>query len=242
MKRIAEAASLQAAVYLKTGRVVMPALALLVYLVTFYSIGPADVVSSSVLTALALSLVTAWAGLSFSRSEETVVSQLVQLKLGSQARETAARALLLLCAGAAASAVSFAWPALKNAAGGGTFFTRDITPGDAGAAAALFLSASVMGGAYGALFHPRLFRDTRAAWLIALAGCLAGVFSGVVIRDIPAFARVSPLFPPMYGLITRFDGMAAFEPAALARTIVECWAYAMALFTLKTILLRRVRY
>lgn len=55
MKRAGEAARLQAAIYLKTGRVLMPGLALLIYLVTFYSVGPVDIVNSSVMTALILS-------------------------------------------------------------------------------------------------------------------------------------------------------------------------------------------
>ncbi len=242
MKRIAEAAWLQAAVYLKTGRAVMPGLALLVFLVTFYSIGPADIVSSSALTALALFLCMTWAGISFSREEEPVISQMVQLKLGSFARETISRALLLLAAVFLASVLSAAWPLIKNAVSGGTFFTREITAPDIGGMVLLLVSASLAGGAYGGLFHSRIFRDTRLAWLLALFGCLAGVFSGVIQRGIPAFAFLSPLFPPIYGLITRFEGAVFFERTVLLKTSAACWIFASAAFSVKILLLRRVRY
>ncbi|HSK67953.1 MAG TPA: hypothetical protein VLA21_01695, partial [Candidatus Limnocylindria bacterium] len=155
MKRIAEAARLQAAVYLKTGRAVLPGLALLTYLVTFYSIGPVDIVSSSVLTALALLLCMAWAGISFARAEEPVISQLIQLKLRSHLGETAARALLLVAACAAASVLAVAWPLAKNAVSGGAFFTRPVTTADVWEMLLLFFSASLAGGAFGSLFHPR---------------------------------------------------------------------------------------
>ena len=242
MKRIAEAARLEAVVYLITGKVILPALALLAYLLAFYSVGPIGLVSSSVLNALALSLVFVWAGISFSRSEEPVISQLIQLKLGKHYRQVASRALLLLAAGAAASALSAAWPLLKYAASGGKFYIEALSTADIGGMLALFFSVSVMGGAYGSLFHPRIIRDTRAALLIALTGCLLGIFSGAIISEIPVFAYAAPLLPPMYGLISRFDEASALEPAALIQTIAECWLYAAAAFTLKSVLLRRNRY
>ncbi len=242
MKRIADAARLQAAVYLKTGRAVMPGLALLVFLVTFYSVGPADLVSSTALTALALFLCMTWAGISFARGEEPVISQLVQLKLGSLLRETASRALVLLAAALVASAFSAAWPLTKNAVSGGTFFIRDVNARDIVGMLLLLVSSSLAGGAYGGLFHSRIVGDTRLAWLLALLGCLAGVFSGVIIRGIPVFAYLSPLFPPVYSLITRFDGSVTFEAAELTKAVAACWIYAAAAFSVKILLLRRIRY
>lgn len=76
-------------------------------------------------------------------------------------------------------------------------------------------------------------------WLAGwLAGCLAGIFSGVIIRDIPVFAFLAPLFPPMYGLITGFDGVEYLRDGAFTRTVVSCFAYATVAFTLKTVILR----
>lgn len=242
MNRIAAAARLEAVLYLKTCRVVMPGLAWLAYLVTFYAIGPVDPVSSSALTALALALVMAWAGLSFARAQELVVSQLLQLKLGSPMRECAVHALLLLGSSAAVTLLSAAWPLIKYAASRGTFFVRAVTAADILAMGGLFFSASVMGGAFGALFYPRIFKDTRAAWLLALAGCLLGTFSGVIAQRIPVFAFAAPLLPPLYGIITRLGSFPVFEPAALTGIIAECWAYTAAAFALKSLLLRRIRY
>ncbi|MHC1786457.1 MAG: hypothetical protein AB9880_05310 [Christensenellales bacterium] len=242
MKRIAEAARLEAAIYLKTGKVILPLLALLAFLLAFYSVGPVDIVSSTVLSALALSLISAWTGISFSRSEEPVVSQLIQLKLGSHMHQTASHALLLLAFGAAASALSTAWPLLKHAAIGGKFFRPAIGAADVAGMLSLFFSVSVMGAAYGCLFHPRILRDTRAAWLISLTGCLLGTFSGAITLQIPAFSYIAPLLPPIYSLITRFNDANAIVPSALNLTIAECWLYAAAAFMLKAILLRRMRY
>ena len=242
MKRTAEAARLQAVLYLKTGKFVMPGLALLIFLVSFYSIGPVSLVDTSVLTALALALVMAWAGLSFARAEEPIVAQLLQLKLLSPVRETASRAILLLAFSLTAALLSAAWPLGKNLVSGGTFFTRSLTPKDAWGILGLFFSASVMGGAYGALFHPRIFRDTRAAWMIALLGCLLGAYSGIISGGIPALRFAAPLLPPLYGIITRFDAALAFDPSALGKTLAECWAYALGSFALKSLLLRRIRF
>ncbi len=242
MRRTAEAARLQAAVYLKTGRAILPALALLVYLVTFYSIGPADPVTSSTLTALALFLCMAWAGVSFARAEEPVVSQLLQLKLNSAARETVARALLLLASCAAAAVFAAAWPLAKNALSGGAFYSRRIDAADAGAMFLLYFSAAAAGGAFGALFHPRVFRDARPAWLLALLGCLLGTFSGVIARSAPAFAWISPVLPPVYAVLTRFEGMERFHTADLWQTAAALWVYASGAFCVKALLLRRSRY
>jgi hypothetical protein len=243
MKRTFEAATLQTALYLKTGRAVMPVLAMVIYLVTFYSVGPADIVSSSTLTAMVLCFVSAWTALSFARAEEPAIAQLIQLKLDSPLREALSGVLPPLLCGAAAAAATAAWPLLRNLAdGGGHFFTRAVSAGDALAMAALFYSFSILGGAYGSLFHCRLIRDTRAAWLLAIAGCLAGAFSGMISARIPAFSGVSWLFPPVYGLITRFEKAPALGGAALSRTLAECWLYAAAAFTARAALLRRVRY
>jgi hypothetical protein len=242
MKRMFEAAKLQAALYLKTGRVVMPALAMAIYLVTFYSVGPVDIVSSSTLTAMVLCFVSVWTALSFSRAEEPVISQLLQLKLNSPAREAISGVLLTLAGCAASAAAAAAWPLLRNAADNGSFFSRHIAAGDALAMAALFFSFSVLGGAFGSLFHVRIIRDTRAAWLLAIAGCLAGTFSGIISAVIPVFSWVSWLFPPVFGLITRFEEAPGFGGAAFLRTLAECWLYAAAAFALKAILHRRIRY
>lgn len=242
MKRAGEAARLQAAIYLKTGRVVMPGLALLIYLVTFYSVGPVDIVNSSVMTALILFLCMTWAGISYARSEEPVIAQLIRLKLNSPLLEAAARGMLLLAAGAGASLLSAAWPLLKNAAAGGAFLSRSISGADIAEMLLLYLSSALAGGAFGALFHARVLRDTRVAWLLVLAGCLAGIFSGVIIRDIPPFAFLAPLFPPMYGLITGFDGVDYLHGGAFTRTVVSCFAYAAAAFVLKTVIIRYRRF
>ena len=242
MKRAGEAARLEAAIYLKTGRVLMPGLALLIYLVTFYSVGPVDIVNSSVMTALILFLCMTWSGISYARSEEPVIAQLIQLKLNSPLLEIAARGLLIMAVSAAVSIFSAAWPLLKNAAAGGTFLSRSVSVTDAAEMLLLYLSSALAGGAFGAMFHPRVLRDTRAAWLLVLAGCLAGIFSGVIIRDIPVFAHIAPLFPPMYGLITGFDGVDYLHDGAFTRTVVSCFAYAAVAFTLKTVILRYRRF
>lgn len=242
MKRTAEAARLQAVLYLKTGKVVMPGLALLIFLVSFYSVGPVDLVDSTVLTTLALALVMTWAGLSFARAEEPIVSQLLQLKLHSPAREIASRAILLMIFSLIAALLSAAWPLGKNLISEGAFFTRAVTGADIWGMLGLFFSASVMGGAFGALFHPRIFRDTRAAWLIALLGCLLGAYSGIISNSIPVFGFAAWLLPPLHGIITRFDAALSFDPAALAKTLIACWAYALGAFALKSLLLRRIRF
>lgn len=239
MKRAFEAARLDAALYLKTGRAALPLLGLIVYLLAFYSVGPVNAVASGAMAALALFLAAAWGAFGFVRSEDPVAVQLIEIKIDSPVRVAADHALTLLGLGLAPAVLAFIWPLAKYFVSGGAFFTPGLGAGETAAMFALEASYAVLGAAYGLLFSPRVIRDPRAAALGAVAGCLPAVFSGVIAARLPVFRFIAWVFPPVYPLIADFNETLVFASAPLGCAVLRCWLYTAAAFGLREILLRR---
>ena len=83
MKRIVELSNYQLRVYFKSSRFVMPFIVTVVFLAVLYSSRPVSIESSFALTCFLLFGVMAWAGYTFPSGEDTVMEQILFLRVKS---------------------------------------------------------------------------------------------------------------------------------------------------------------
>lgn len=218
-------------VYVRSGKIVLPLLLLIGYPLIFYAIAPVDVVSSFALSAVAAFAVSAWIALSRAWGEEPVLCQILSVKAGVRRFALAqGTATLLLCAACGLFLALF--PALWSLVRRG-LFVRPLEARDLLSALAVHLAASVAGAGLGGLFHPRLLRDRKAAYLLCIFLCLLGLTGGMM--GLPVYLRAA--FPPLYDLVVRAGEADAFPRGYAILMSAWCLAYGLILSFLRARLL-----
>lgn len=224
---------LELRVYLRAGKIVLPLLLLIGYPLIFYAIAPVDVVSSFALSAAVAFAVSAWIGLSRAWGEEPVLVQILCVKSGVR-RFLWAQALATLLVCAACGDFLVAFPALWSLFRRGLFI-RPLEARDALSALAVHLAASVAGGGFGGLFHPRLVRDRKVAYLSCIFLSLLGLTGGIM--GLPVFPRAA--LPPLYDLIARAGRADVFPRGYAPLLCAWCLLYGGAASLLRARLLIR---
>ena len=154
------------ALYLRTSRFAMQAVALALFVAVLYSTAPAEVVSDFTLSAMALFFLMVWVG--FKVSDDPVMEQLLSLKAGSTIKHHLGDVLFLLTVSFLFAGAATLYPAGVNLAMRGGLYKLPLTAPDACMAFALQASAALLGGAVGWFFHSRVVADRKLAALTAL--------------------------------------------------------------------------
>lgn len=236
MRKALLCALLELRVYLRSGKVILPFLLTLGYPLIFYAIVPVDVVSGYALSTVVAFAVSAWIGLSRAWSEEPILAQILSVKAGT-ARFVRAQeaATILVCAVCAVFLVLF--PALWSLLRRGMFL-RPLEARDVFSALAVHIGAAVAGGGFGGLFHPRLVRDRKVAYLVCLLLCLLGLTGGMMGFPVPLRA----FLPPLFDLIDRAGRADAFPSSYAPLLCAWCASYGLIASLLRARLLCRRGY
>jgi hypothetical protein len=219
MRKAFLCAFLELRVYLRAGKIILPLLLLIGYPLIFYAIAPVDVVSSFALSATVAFAVSAWIGLSRAWGEEPILVQILWVKSGVL-RFLWAQEIVTLLVCAACGAFLVAFPALWSLFRRG-LFVRPLEARDALSALCAHLAASVAGGGFGGLFHPRLVRDRKIAYLACIFLSLLGLTGGIMGLPVPLRAAL----PPLYDLIARAGQADAFPRGYAPLLCAWCLLY-----------------
>jgi hypothetical protein len=228
------------ALYLRTSRFAMQAVALILFLAVLYSTAPAEAVSDSMLSAIVLFFLMVWVG--FGMADDPVMEQLLSLKAGSAARRHLGDALFLATVAAIFGGVAILYPVAVNFFMRGGLYKLPLTVPDALQAYALQVSAALAGGVAGWFFHPRVLFDRKFAALTALLLAVVGLVKQGIADAWPPFAAAGWLFPPLSSVALRLANKAAFLPGDTAWSCGALLLYAGALALLRWIVLVRRKY
>jgi hypothetical protein len=204
MRKALQAAKLSMRLYLRSGRVVLPMLAMLAFLLVFYHVRPFHVVGSYSISFAAAFVIALWFGISLVWAEETQIAQILSVKVGMRkllvAQQVRANAFVSIF-----SVLLVLIPALESVFIS-DFFIRNLTVWDLVSAGCLHVCAAVCGCSLGMLFHPRLIRDRKLAFITCiLLGLLSFVSGGLHIPYIIRF-----LLPPVYDSLYQTGASDAF--------------------------------
>lgn len=228
-----------ARVYIGGGRGVMPAVALLLALSLLYSMAPARVADSYAFSMTILFCVMVWLGLGFDEAEDPVAQQLVILRLGSAVRFFSYGALFLLATSGVFGLFAALYPVGLHALRGGGLFHTSPTPGAVGIAWVLLTAAAFMGGALGALLHPRIVPDRRIARLLALFGAVLCCVRTGVHSMFPASRAVTWLIPPVSRASELLAGLDAFPADVALGLLAQFLLYGVVLSAIRVLVAAR---
>lgn len=192
MRKAFYAAKLSLSLYLRSGKVVLPLLAMLAFLLVFYHVRPFNVVGSYSISFITMFAIAMWFGISLAWSEEPRLAQILSVKVG-MLRFLIAQQLLTNVLVASCSTLFVLVPAVENLFLP-DFFIRTLTAFDVLSASCLHICAAMCGCSVGLLFHPRLIGDRKIAFILCiLIGLLSFISGGL---GIPYAARF--LLPPVF--------------------------------------------
>ncbi len=228
------------ALYLRTSRFAMQAVALVLFVAVLYSTAPAEAVSDFMLSAAVLFFLMVWVG--FGMGDDPVMEQLLSLKAGSAARHHLGDALFLATVAAIFGGAAVLYPVAVDLFMRGGLYKLPLTAQDALSAYALQVSAALAGGVTGWFFHPRVVFDRKLAALTALLLAVVGLVKQGIADAWPPFAAVGWLFPPLSGAALRLAGKTAFLPGDTAWCCGALILYACALALVRWAVLVKRKY
>ena len=228
------------ALYLRTSRFAMQAVALVLFVAVLYSTAPAEAVSDFTLTAVVLFFLMVWVG--FGMADDPVMEQLLSLKAGSAARHHLGDVLFLLTVAAIFGGAAVLYPVAVNLFMHGGLYKLPLTVSDALQAYALQVSAALVGGVMGWFFHPRVLYDRKLAALTALLMAVVGLVKQGIAEAWPPFTAVGWLFPPLSDVAVRLSNKTAFLPGDTAWCCCALILYACALALLRWAVLVKRKY
>jgi hypothetical protein len=204
MRKALQAARLSMRLYLRSGQVVLPMLAMLTFLLVFYHVRPFHVVGSYSISFAAAFGIAMWFGISLVWAEEPQIAQILSVKVGMRkllvAQQVRANVFV-----AVFSVLLVSVPALESVFIPG-FFIRSLTVWDLVSAGCMHVCAAVCGCSLGMMFHPRLLRDRKLAFIACIMlGLLSFVSGGLHIPYIVRF-----LLPPLYDSLYQTGASDAF--------------------------------
>jgi len=228
------------ALYARTSRFAMQAVALALFVAVLYSTAPAQAVGDFMLSAAVLFFLMAWVG--FGMADDPVMEQLLSLKAGSAAKRHLGDALFLFTVAALFGGAAELYPAAVNLLMRGGLFQPPLTVPDALAAFALQVSSAFAGGMTGWFFHPRVVSDRKLAALTALMLAVVGLVKQGIAQTWPPFAAIGWLFPPLSDVALRLSDRTAFPPGDTAWCCGALLLYAFALAVLRWAVLVKRKY
>jgi hypothetical protein len=236
MHKALQAAKLSIRLYLRSGKVVLPMLAMLAFLMVFYHVRPFHVVGSYSISFAAAFGIALWFGISLVWAEEPQIAQILSVKVGMRklfvAQQVQANAFVSVCG------VLFVLIPAVESVFIPDFFVRILTAWDLVSAGCLHVSTAVCGCSLGMLFHPRLIRDRKLAFIPCILLCLLSFVSGGL--QIPYAVRF--LLPPVYDSLYQTGTSDAFTQEYVALYALRFVVYGFVCSAAQVILLCRKKF
>ncbi len=236
MKRIVELSNYQLRVYFKSSRFVMPFIVTVVFLAVLYSSRPVSIESSFALTCFLLFGVMAWAGYTFPSGEDTVMEQILFLRVKSGLIYYAGKSVALAAAAVLLSGFGILIPGVQWLLHGGMFFDRAAEVSDLLAALLLFPACSFAGGALGGLLHPVVIPERKCASLLTTLFVLLSVIRGPLVREIPFLRALFWVLPPVEGAASVYMGTQDALPARLTGYFAALFLYGVVYCVVKSLI------
>lgn len=242
MKRLVELLNYQLRVCFKSGRFVMPFIVTVLFLAVLYSSRPASIEGCFALTCFLLFAVMAWAGFMLPAAEDTVMEQILYLRVKSSFIYFAGKSAVLAAAGFFLSCFGLFIPIMQWLLHGGLFFDRAAGVSDVLAAALLFPACSFAGGALGGLLHPGVMPERKSATLLTTLFVLLSVIRGPVVKEFPFLKALFWMLPPVDRAAAVYTGAQDPFVLRLAGHFAQLLLYGIVYCVVKSLICYRKKF
>lgn len=135
--------------------------------------------------------------MSCAQKENSVIEQILMLKIQSPVRYYIAKFAFLCCISLIFTIVYTAFPVIQNILNGNTLFNRPLTINDVINAFILLAGSSISGAAMGDLFHSRVIKDRKFAIALTVFIAVIAVCRYQIEAQMVGMKYILWLFPPI---------------------------------------------
>ena len=219
---------------------IVAAISIAAFLGVMYSIAPAYICSSYLISAVFMYFLGAYAALSLHDKENDVFEEVMLLHCGSPAAYYISREVLQLVTGFIFALVLSLAPLIKALIQPG-FFTRAITPADVIWGGAMVCFSGICGIETADCAHPRIIGRKHGICLVVLISVLA-VCKHSLIQTLPVFKVLNILMPPVLDSFLLLGNSDSFEPAGNLLILLHMLLYSLAAAAIKIRLMTLKKY
>lgn len=242
MNKLKELLKYHFMIYKKSNKFIMPLLAWMICMYTFYSTKPISVVSSFGVSMGALFYIMVWIGLSYTEIDDPVSEQLLIFKVGSENIYNISKIMVVVFIGIVMSLIGVIIPVIINTINNFQLYTRGLTIADVGVAFLLHSFVGLLGAATGNLLHPRIMKDRKMAVILTFTIALMSMVKGPMNIKIPSTRFITWVFPPLYDITEYFNGDEYFLMYDVGSAILSISVYSIILIFVQLYFLKRNKF
>lgn len=229
-------------IYFKTNKYIMPILVWFVVLVNSYTIKNIEIVSSFMVTAIALNFIMIWLGISYFDSVDVVAEQILLLKVGKRSTYYLSKYYFMILVGIVLSLGGVLFPVFQNAVNGFDMFLRSITVQDVASGFIIHSALATMGLSVAIVFQPMCLKDRKIALLIMSLVSIVGLAKKGIIEQNSIFKYILWVFPPTSKIIELFSDCDYFGGKSVLITAVLGGVYSLVLIVIAQNVIKRKLY
>lgn len=236
MMKIVKLVKYQLKVYFKGTGFVMPFIAMATFLYVMYSQKPLDVISGFLITGVFIFLIMAWVGMSTAQQEDEVMEQILIFKMNSAAAYYIGKLLFLVVIALIFALLCILFPVIQNQINSSNLFKRELIASDI-ISPLLFVSGSAICGAFlGNLFHPRVMKERRLAYVSLALICVLVIAKTAIIEEMPFLQYILCILPSIMKPTEIFADVECFNTLQSIQLFLLLILYASAFGGLKSII------
>ncbi len=206
-----------------------------------YSLAPATVTTSFLMSGLFLFLVSIYIAMCMAEKENIVQEQLLLLHSQKEGRYYGARELVLYSIVFLYAAVLMAVPIIKNVQPP-YFFTRPLAVRDVVCGSLFVLINGMCGAAVGDFLHPRIWKERNKAIVLAVLIALLSICKTSIVHEFRAMKYVVWILPPIMDGFEMVGSSDLFDVGGSAFVFVHMLLYVLIISGVKIGTLKKNRF
>ena len=233
MKMINEFVKYQYKQYVLSAKWVIPFIVLLAVFRVMYSILPIDVVSNFSIMSLVLFLIMVGIGMTCQGIEPEVSEQLIILRMQSERKYYIGQVLFGGTLSGIVTVICLCYPIIVHCWCGKMLFTRNIHVSDIIGGLLLMFACSFLGCMLGAIFSPRIVRESKIRFMLPIACALISVVRIGIVADVPISKYILWIVPPVSDVVGWFMKDEYFQMGKIIGAFFILMVYGIALAVIK---------
>ncbi len=228
--------------YMKTNKMVLPAVVWFAFQFFAYTIIPVDVVSSVIMSAMVLFFIMVWLTFAYYDTESRTAEMIALLRVRNESFYYSMKIVFLFLIGVVFTLIGIGVPLLQHVISGFALYRRAITFYDIGCSIALHLVFAFLGIALAGIFQERLVGNRKSGILYMLVIVVYSLVKDGAAEQIVILKYVNWILPPVDRLAYKFSQAEFFPGTEVITAVMHVAGYSMVLIVLQVWLRKRKNF
>ena len=225
----------------KSALLVIPTIAILVFLGVMYSLMPSQITGNFLITSLFLFVVCTVMSMSIASKENDTQEELLQLHSNSYINFYISRELVYLTVCIDYTLILVLVPVISSR-GVERYFTRPLKPEDPVRAAILIFASGLCGFSVGDFFHKRIFKNRKTALILLIFTVTLAVTKHSIIHEVPQMSFLNYILPPVMDGFKMVGNTDYFDQSGTIAILIHTLIFVLVTMIIKIRLHRFLKY